>query len=177
MNKFFSNIGCDQKCFSNLKIMTNRLEWDELTFFDCMNHQAWIFFIFGIPRLVSQHSFHLRQQKWQAFLAAPPLHQKRLHYSRYLHDNILHQEDIIKKVLHPRFDGLVDSYFYRHISYLLNFDMDDVISFDTKYFFLTKEWAYYGSNLPLCEKKEVYSILPEYPIITLNERVFNSYHF
>ena len=30
---------------------------------------------------------------------------------------------------------LVSSYFYIHVSYLLGFDIDDVISFDTKYFF------------------------------------------
>ena len=74
------------------------------------------FFLFGIPRLVSQHSFHLRQQKWQEFQAAPPLHQKRLHYSRYLHDNILHQEDINKRSLHPHFDVLVGSFFFLHTS-------------------------------------------------------------
>ena len=112
MKKFFSNIGCDQKCFSNLKIMTNRLEWDELTFFDCMSRHGFFFFLFGIPRLVGHRSFHLRQQKRQEFQAAPPLHQKRLHYSRYLHDNILHQEDIIKRSLHPHFDVLVGSFFF-----------------------------------------------------------------
>ena len=95
------------------------------------------FFLFGIPRLVSQHSFHLRQQKRQEFQAAPPLHQKRLHYSRYIHDNILHQEDIIKRSLHPHFDVLVGSFFFTHIPYLLSFDTDDAILFDTKYFFLT----------------------------------------
>ena len=31
---------------------------------------------------------------------------------------------------------LVSSYFYTHISYSLSFDMDDVLSFDKKYFFL-----------------------------------------
>ena len=70
------------------------------------------FFLFGIPRLVSQHSFHLGQQKRQEFQAAPPLHQKRLHYSRYLHDNILHQEDINKRSLHPHFDVLVGRFFF-----------------------------------------------------------------
>ena len=30
---------------------------------------------------------------------------------------------------------LVNSYFYIHVSHLLSFDIDDVISFDTKYFF------------------------------------------
>ena len=34
---------------------------------------------------------------------------------------------------------LMGSYFYTYVSYLLDFDMDDVVSFDIKYFF-----AYYG---------------------------------
>ena len=32
-------------------------------------------------------------------------------------------------------DVLVDSYFYTHVSHLLSFDTDNVVSFDTKYFF------------------------------------------
>ena len=32
-------------------------------------------------------------------------------------------------------DVLVGSYFYIYISHLLDFDTDDVISFDTKHFF------------------------------------------
>ena len=32
---------------------------------------------------------------------------------------------------------LVDSYFCTHVSRLLNFDMDDGVSFDTKYFFIS----------------------------------------
>ena len=32
---------------------------------------------------------------------------------------------------------LVGSYFCTHISCLLDFDMDDVLSFDTKYFFIS----------------------------------------
>ena len=30
---------------------------------------------------------------------------------------------------------LVGSYFYTHASHLLGFDIDDVVSFNTKYFF------------------------------------------
>ena len=30
---------------------------------------------------------------------------------------------------------LVDSYFYTHVSHLLGFNTDDVVSFNTKYFF------------------------------------------
>ena len=33
---------------------------------------------------------------------------------------------------------LVNSYFYTYIFRLLNFDIDDVVSFDTKYFFLVE---------------------------------------
>ena len=33
---------------------------------------------------------------------------------------------------------LVGSYFYTYISHFLGFDMDDMILFDTKYFFLTQ---------------------------------------
>ena len=32
-------------------------------------------------------------------------------------------------------DVLVDSYFYTHVSHLLGFDTDDVVSFNIKYFF------------------------------------------
>ena len=96
------------------------------------------FFWFGIPRLVGHHSFHLRQQKRQEFQADPPLHQKSIHYSRYLRDYILQQEeDVIKRPLHSHFDELVSNYFHTHVSHLLDFDMNDVILFDTKYFFLT----------------------------------------
>ena len=31
---------------------------------------------------------------------------------------------------------LVGNYFYTHVSHLLGFDTDDVVSFDTKYFFI-----------------------------------------
>ena len=37
---------------------------------------------------------------------------------------------------------LVGSYFYTYVSYLLNFDIDDVISFDIKYFFLLQRELY-----------------------------------
>ena len=33
-------------------------------------------------------------------------------------------------------DVLVGSYFYTHVSHLLGFNIDDVISFHTKYFLL-----------------------------------------
>ena len=94
------------------------------------------FFLFGIPRLVGHRSFHLRQQKRQEFQAAPPLHQKSVHYSRYLRDYILQQEeDVIKRSQHSHFDLLVSNYFYTHASHLLDFNMNDVILFDIKYFF------------------------------------------
>ena len=32
---------------------------------------------------------------------------------------------------------LVDSYFCTHVSHLLDFDMDNMVSFDTKYFFIS----------------------------------------
>ena len=32
---------------------------------------------------------------------------------------------------------LVGSYFYTHVSHLLDFDTDNVVLFDTKYFFQT----------------------------------------
>ena len=33
---------------------------------------------------------------------------------------------------------LVDSYFCTHVSRLLNFDINDIVSFDTKYFFISQ---------------------------------------
>ena len=35
---------------------------------------------------------------------------------------------------------LIDSYFFTYTSQLLDFDMDDVISFNTKYFFVIHEY-------------------------------------
>ena len=35
---------------------------------------------------------------------------------------------------------LVDSYFYTYISQLLDFDMDDMMSFDTNIFFIIHEY-------------------------------------
>ena len=39
---------------------------------------------------------------------------------------------------------LVDIYFYTHIFHLLDFNIDDMVSFDIKYIF------FYGAKLELC---------------------------
>ena len=41
-------------------------------------------------------------------------------------------------------DVLVDIYFYTHIFHLLDFNIDDMVSFDIKYIF------FYGAKLELC---------------------------
>ena len=41
-------------------------------------------------------------------------------------------------------DVLVDTYFYTHIFHLLDFNLDDMVSFDIKYIF------FYGAKLELC---------------------------
>ena len=40
---------------------------------------------------------------------------------------------------------LVSSYFYTHISHLLDFDIDDVVSFDTKYIFYLLNLNFYDN--------------------------------
>ena len=49
------------------------------------------------------------------------------------------QQKIITPLTNER-HVLVDSYFYTHVSHLLGFNINDVISFHTKYFLL--EMAY-----------------------------------
>ena len=46
----------------------------------------------------------------------------------------IYQQKIITLLTNERYI-LVSNYFYTHISYLLCFDMDGMLSFDTKYFF------------------------------------------
>ena len=45
------------------------------------------------------------------------------------------QQKIITQITNERY-VLVSSYFYTYISHLLGFDMDDMVSFDIKYFFV-----------------------------------------
>ena len=47
---------------------------------------------------------------------------------------------VSKKIITPLINEmhmLVGSYFYTHVSHLLGFDTDNVVLFDTKYFFHT----------------------------------------
>ena len=47
------------------------------------------------------------------------------------------QETCLQKISNPLINErhmLLDSYFYTHITSLLDFDMNDMVSFDTKYF-------------------------------------------
>ena len=104
MKKFYSNIGCDEKYFSNLKIITNQLKWDGLTSFDCMIHPAWVFFVF---QDLQADIVFIRDNKRGKNFKPPHLHQKRLHYSRFLHDYILQLEDVIKRPFHSQLLSLL----------------------------------------------------------------------
>ena len=67
---------------------------------------------------------------------------------------------------------LIDSYFYTHIFYLLDFNIYNVILFNTKYFFLRS----YLSQFFFDYKKEKKKGLPDVVIDSLLPTYLNSTH-